>query len=174
MNIEVCDVKDVVNHEKESQKVCKWNVLKFNICLEDDPNIHFLLRVFKVTLGCILVFKNTKLVTQEQSKYCAEVLNWSDLNLCVSFNESSQHSLRLRALINGVVLQELSDSFGICMLITCPWQLQPGTLHWNFSLVSQIQNSCLDIYLFSSSLGSICAIWAGRRFVSDNHVYICL
>lgn len=62
MNLEVCDVKDVVDHKKGCQKVCKWNVLKFSICLEDDPNIHCLLRVFKVTLGCILVFKNTSLL----------------------------------------------------------------------------------------------------------------
>lgn len=75
MNLEVCDVKHVVNHKKESQKVCKWNVLKLSICLEDDPNIHRLLRVFKVTLGLHVGVQKHKLVTQEQSKYCIEVLN---------------------------------------------------------------------------------------------------
>lgn len=159
---------------RKSPKMCAsgkfWNSVSV---LRSDPNIHRLLRVLRLLVGCIWCLEH-KLVTQKQSKYCTEVLNWSNLNLCVGFNEWSQYSLLLRALVNGVVLQELSDSFGICMTITCPWQLQPGTLHWNFALVSQIQNLCLDIYLFFSSLGSICVLRARRRFVSNNYVYICL
>lgn len=66
MNLEVCDVKDVVNHEKESQNVCKWKVLKFGICFEERSEHSSPPKGFKVAGGVHMVFRTQACYTETE------------------------------------------------------------------------------------------------------------